>query len=208
MNKLIKNATGISKLVIVAVLIAVIVVGAAGAYYLSTQGSAQTNPETTQTPTNTESPITTTTPTSTEAPTTSTPAPSTSTNVASASSLKYKVSLTENGQVQGTYTYQGKNSGTTNFMLRIDSHDAESEQAFLFSGAEKKAWAYENNQWTDISPSYDMQFAMWNNLWIAYNNNLAAWAGTGSYSYTQDGSTVTIFDIQVNPVLDDSLFTH
>lgn len=203
MNKIVKDKFGISKILIAAVLVVVLIVGAAGAYYLSTQGSAQTNPTSTQTPAGTENPVASATPTQT-----TTSSSSSNPSVSSASSLKYKVSLTENGQVQGTYTYQGKNAGTGNFMLRIDYTGPDGEQAFIFNGAQRKAWTYENEAWTDISSAYDTQFTMWNNLWNAYNTNLVAWTGAGDYVYTQDGTTVRIFDIQVNPSLDDSLFTH
>jgi hypothetical protein len=191
-KNLLINKKAISKMMIVAIVVVLIVVVAVGAVVMLNQNPSDSN---TATPTATPS----------GASPTSTP---TTGGVAGASSLKYSVSLTENGVVQGTYTYQGKNAGTNSFMMRIDATDSDGAKTFLFNGATKKAWTFTNNEWTDISAYYDMQFQIWNNLWSAYNTHLAAWTGTGDYPYTDGTSTVRIYDIAVNPALADSLFEH
>jgi hypothetical protein len=187
-------------LLIVAIIVIVIVVAGIAAYVLSQNANNPSN--TTPTATPSASPSSSSSPTATTTPTSS------STGVSGASSLKYTVSLTENGVVQGTYTLQGKNSGTNNFMMRIDFTDSDGSTIFIFNGAQHKAWTYSGNEWTDISAYYDSQFQTWNSLWQGYNTNLAAWTGNGDYSYTSGGSTVRIYDISVNPTLDDSLFVH
>ena len=180
-----KNKVAISTMLIVAVVVVIIVVAAAaGAYYFLSQNPA---PSTSPTPT----------PTATVAP-----------DVGTASSLQYSVSLTENGVLQGTYTYYGKNAGTDNFAMRIDYQDQDGTGIYIFNKGTQEAWTYAGDEWVDMSSYFDSQFQIWDNMWSGYVNNLAAWSGTGEYSYSAEGSTVRIYDIAVNPSLADSLFTH
>jgi hypothetical protein len=195
MVKNLKNShKALSTMIIVAVVVVIIVVAGVAGYWYMTQNPA--------TPANN-------TPTATPSSSTASPSPtSTTTGVAGASSLKYSVSLTENGTVQGTYTFWGKNAGTNAFSMRIEFTDSDGNTIYIFNGAQSKAWTYSGGEWVDISDYYSAQSSIWNNLWVGYTNNLSAWAGTGDQSYTQDGSTVRIYDISVNPSLDDALFTH
>jgi hypothetical protein len=179
------NKKALSTMLIVAIVVVIIVVaGVAGYWYMSQ------NP-------------------STPSDTTPTPSPTAAiSGVADASSLKYSVSLTENGVLKGTYTFWGKNAGTGDFSMRIEFTDSDGDTIYIFNGAQDKAWTYAGGEWVDISDYYASQWDIWNNLWVGYTNSLAAWSGTGDYSYTQDSSTVRIYDISVNPALEDSLFTH
>lgn len=188
-RKLGNNKTAISTMLIVAVVVVIIVVAAAaGAYYfLSQNPSPSTSP--TQTPTGSTS-------------------PSESPDIGTASSLQYSVSLTENGVVQGSYTFYGKNAGTDNFAMRIDYQDQDGSGIFIFNKATKEAWTNAGDQWVDMSSYFDSQFEIWDNMWTGYVDNLSAWTGSGEYSYSAEGSTVRIYDISVNPALADSLFTH
>jgi hypothetical protein len=130
--------------------------------------------------------------------------------VATATSLKFQVSLTTNGALQGTYTFLGKNSGSSSSMLRVDYTEGggSDNTIYIFNGAQHKAWTYSGNEWVDISTYYDQQYTTWDNVWKGYIGNLAAWSGTGGYSYTENSDNVSIHDIQVNPTLADSLFEH
>lgn len=194
------NKKGNSKKLLIAILLIVIIVVAVGvAAYILSQNPA--NPSDGGNPTAT--PSSSATPSGTSP--TATP---TEVNVGDASSLKYSVSLTENGVLQGSYTYQGKNAGTANFMIRIDASDSDGDTTFIFNGAQHKAWTYAGGEWTDISDFYDMQFQIWDGLWSAYTTNLSAWTGAGDYTYSDGTSTVRIYDIAVNPSLPDSLFEH
>jgi hypothetical protein len=212
------NQKAIATMLIVGILVVVIVVGGIGAFYVLSQNA----------PAPTESPSPTATSTASTAPTataseTTLPSPSSSPaetaqptatvapsapNIAGASSLRYSVSLTENGVVQGSYTYMGKNAGTNSFMMRIEVTSTDGNAIYIFNGAQQKAWTYSDGQWTDISELYTVQFGVWNNLWQGYVNGLSAWNGVGDYSYSSGGSTVRIYDISVNPTLEDSLFVH
>jgi hypothetical protein len=185
------------KMILLLLLIVFVVVAVGVAAYLLSQNPATSN--------NGGNP--TATPTGT--PSTSSPTPtSTSVDIADATSLKYIVSVTENGVLQGSYTYQGKNAGTSNFMMRIDVTDSEGDTTLIFNGAQHKAWSYSGGEWTDISDFYDLQFQTWDNLWSAYATNLQSWAGIGDYTYSDGVNTVRIYDIAVNPSLPDSLFVY
>jgi cytoskeletal protein RodZ len=221
------NKKAISTMLIAAIVVVIIVVVGVGAYYafsqMSPAPSESPSPTATATPSasvqptpsgtelETASPSATSTlPSETTQPT-ATASPSAAPNVAGATSLKYSVSLTENGVLQGAYTYWGKNAGTNSFMMRIEYTDSDSSNnaVYIFNGAQQKAWTFSNNEWTDISAAYSTQVGIWSNLWNGYVNNLAlGWTGAGDYSYTSAGSTVRIYDISVNPALEDSLFVH
>jgi len=198
--KIKSNNKALSTMLIVAVvLVVIIVIAGVAAYGYMSQNPA--DPATTPTPTASESP------TATEPAETAEPS-ETATNVEGASSLKYEVNLIENGALQISYTFMGKNIGTDDFSMSVQVADIDGETIYIFNGAQHKAWSYMEGEWEDISELYDMQWGIWNNLWSGYMTNLSAWSGTGDYSYSQDGTTVEIVDIQVNPVLDDSLFVH
>jgi hypothetical protein len=193
MERIISNKKALSKMIVIAIVVVVViaVVASAAAILLSNQ-----NPGNSTTPTPTPTPS-------------ATPAPSGSTgsDIATASSLQYSVSLTENGVVTGTYTFQGKNAGTDSFMMRIQATDSDGESIYIFNAAQQKAWVYSGGEWVDISSYYDSQYSTWNSLWTGYTTSLSAWTA-GDYSYTEGSSTVRIYDISVNPTLADSLFEH
>ncbi len=222
-RNLIRNKTALSKTVIALVVIVVVAAVAGGAYYVMTQNNPS-SPPTSESPTTSASPSATSTttlnpsastsPTLAPSPTETTQSspsasPSSAPNVAGATSLKYSVSFTEAGTLKETYTYQGKNAGTSNFMMRIDSTDSSGAQStFIINGAEQKAWSYSDGEWTDLSVAYTAQYNIWNQLWQGYVTSLSAWNGIGDTTYTQGNATVRIYDVSVNPVLADSLFQH
>ena len=216
MLKNLKNGKkAISTILIVAVLVVVIVAGGIAVYYWSSQNAADQSgsPSTTGTPAASAAPTATSSASTTNSPIPTSPSetaePSAAPNVAGASSLQYSVSLTENGVLQGAYTYYGKNAGTNNFMMRIEYTDPDDDDAiYIFNGARQKAWVSSDGEWTDISEFYTAQYGTWNNLWQGYVNSLSSWAGLGDYTYSAGGSTVRIYDISVNPALSDSLFEH
>jgi hypothetical protein len=184
MKNLIKNKTALATLVIVAIVIVVVAVVGVAAYVLMTQNAG--NGGETPTPTPTGSP-----------------------DVAGASSLKYSVTLTEGGTETASYTFYGKNAGTDNFAMRIEYNDENGEGILIFNGATDEAWTYaEDGGWIDLSDYFEAQFDAWETAWEGYVTSLGQWAGTGDYTYTSGDATVRIYDIQVNPSLDDALFTH
>jgi hypothetical protein len=190
-----KNNTGISTMLIVAVVVVILVVAVAvGAFALLSQPAAPSdNP--TPTPSGTSDPSATS---STETP-----------DIAGASSLKYSVSVAENGVVQASYTFWGKNAGRDDFAMRIEYSDTEGSGIYIFNAGTKEAWTNAGDgEWIDMSSYFDMQYDIWKQSWSGYISSLASWNGMGDYSYTVEGFTYRIYDISVNPTLEDSLFTH
>jgi hypothetical protein len=215
---LISNKTAISTVVIALVAIVVVAAVAAGIYFATTQNqpaspSATESPNPTAAVTQSPTPEATasTAPTETVNPSTSaspTVVPSSApANVSSASSLQYSVSLTADipGALRGTYTFYGKNAGTSSFMMRMEFTDLSNYQSIIIlNGAQQQAWKYSNGEWSEIAA-----YGTYNNIWQGYIGVLAAaWNGTGDYSYTLSAATVRIYDISVNPTLPDSLFQH
>jgi hypothetical protein len=207
-TNLISNKTAISTAVIALVVIVVVAAVAGGIYFATTQNKPA-SPSATESPTPSaavsQSPTPVTTPPT--APTESAnPSTSAATNVADASSLQYSVNLSADtpSALRGTYTYSGKNVGTSSFMMRIEFTDLSNYQSIIIlNGAQQKAWEYSAGKWSEISA-----YGTYYNVWQGYVGVLAAWNGTGDYSYTLSRATVRIYDISVNPVLADSLFQH
>jgi|WetSurMetagenome_2_1015567.scaffolds.fasta_scaffold544486_1 hypothetical protein len=206
-TNLINNKTAISTAVIALVVI-VVVAAVAGAIYFAATQNKPSSPSATETPTPSATASQSPTPvTTTSASPTATTNPSASTTkVADASSLKYSVNLSADtpAALRGTYTYYGKNIGTSSFMGRIEFTDLANYQTIIIlNGAQQKSWEYSGGKWTEISA-----YGTYNNVWQGYVGVLASWNGTGDYTYTLGQATVRIYDISVNPVLADSLFQH
>jgi ABC-type oligopeptide transport system substrate-binding subunit len=116
------------------------------------------------------------------------------------------------GTVSGnsvSYTFKAKDIGSSNAKLRIDMTATGQDITYIVNGATQTAWMYVMGAWTDMSSSFSTQWSTWNTAFSGYETGLAGWT-SGDYTYTDSttGATVTISNIQVNPSLDDSLFTH
>jgi hypothetical protein len=189
-----------SRKTLIAVIVIILIVALAVGVYLATRGTS-TNPSTTPTPT--PSSGATPKPTATS---------STSANVAGASSLQFTETVTNSsGAVQGTYTYSGKNIGTSSMMMRIEISDVPSSDnvVYIVNGALQQAWLETGGQWTDMSSAFASNWSSWKSTFEGIQNNLTSWAGTGDYTYTDpQGDSVRIYNISVNPSLADSLFQN
>lgn len=133
------------------------------------------------------------------------------TNIEKASSLKFSVGYTQKDSTQAyAFTMNAKNIGTQNMMLRVEGTlpGISENVIYIINGVQKKAWVHGNNQWTDLSDSFNDQWDRWDSLWKGYLNDLTNWSGIGDYTYTDPstGGTIRIYDVQVNPQLPDSLF--
>jgi hypothetical protein len=129
--------------------------------------------------------------------------------VGSASSLKFEVAITQNGLSQGSYVFYAKNiKDNNNIILRVEKTTDLSQSIYIVNAPQQKAWSCTNDQWTDVSSAYSIQYSAWYNAWHGYVQYLSLLSSGGSYSYTQDSTTYHITNIVVNPSLDDSLFTH
>jgi hypothetical protein len=164
--------------IVVIAIILIAVIGVAAYWYLGGGGAGEPEP-------------------------TPTPAP----GIEDATSLQYSVEIT-GGESAGTYKYIAKNIGTDDMMIRVEiPMEGMDDLVYIVNGAQQKAWANEGTGWVDLSDSFSDQWDAWKATWDGYTGNLADWtSGEKTYTDPADGSTVRIFDIVVNPSLEDSLF--
>ncbi len=193
------NQKGISKLVIAVIIVVVVLVVGVTAYWaMSSGGGGKGTTEVTSEGT-TEG--------TSESTTEGTGDGGTTPDVAGASSLRFKVSVTHAGVDQGVYTYMMKNAGTASVMLRVELATSEGDYIYIINGAQQKAWVYADGEWTDFSAAYSTYWDTWNSSMEGYRTNLEAWTGVGDWSYTTpDGDSIRIYDIDLNPSLANSLF--
>jgi hypothetical protein len=115
-----------------------------------------------------------------------------------ATSLQFTVDIT-GGVSEGTTHYYAKNIGTDNMMLRVECEYGEISLIYIVNGAQQKAWADEGTGWVDLSDTFNEQ-------WDICEDELGTWT-EGEWTYTaDDGSGVRIYDIIVDPSLEDSYF--
>ena len=174
------NKKGISTLVIVAIIVvAVVVIGAIAAYVWYSGGTTEPTPTPTPTP-----------------------------DIEGATSLQYAAEVTAQG-VTISYEWAGKNIGTDNLMIRVDLLGGEAgNYSYILDAGDEKAWAAVEDEWTDISIDFTAQWTAWGAVWTANLDGLKAdWSGTGDFTYTaENGDSVTIKNVSLNPELADSLF--
>jgi len=127
------------------------------------------------------------------------------TGIADATSLKFNVDII-GGNANGTYRYMSKNIGTSDMMIRVEIPTPGVELVYIVNGAQQKAWSYEGAGWNDLSSTFSTQWDAWESTYSGYTDRLTTWT-SGDWTYTgDDGSSVRVYDITVNPTLDDSLF--
>jgi hypothetical protein len=121
-------------------------------------------------------------------------------NTGSATSLQCDVTDTSSGY---TLTLKAKDIGSSNMKMRIDM-TAPTAMSIIVNGTQQTAWMQYGGTWTDLSSTFSTYWDTWNSSFTGYQTDLAGWTGSGSITV----GTVTFSNIQVNPSLDDSLFTH
>lgn len=165
--------------IVVIVVVIVAVIGVAAYWMLSSGGTGE--PEPTPTPT------------------------ATPTGIEGANSLEFTVDIT-GGTAEGTTNYYAKNIGTDDLMIRVECEYGEMTLTYIVNGALQKAWADEGTGWVDLSDTFSDQWALWQPTYQVYEDELGTWT-EGEWTYTaDDGSEVRIYNITVNPSLEDSLF--
>ena len=103
----------------------------------------------------------------------------------------------------------GKPIGTENMMVRVEGVIATQNIVYIVNGAQQKVWISTNDMWVEVSEQFGEYWNDWRDSLEAYEDTLEDWTGTGDYSYTlPSGDSMRIYNIQVNPALADSLFTH
>jgi hypothetical protein len=78
--------------------------------------------------------------------------------------------------------------------------------SYILDTGQEKSWNNTNNG-AYASSNFTADWAFWGTSWTNFVTNLKNWSGTGDYSYTSsNGNPITIYNIEVNPKLPDSLF--
>ncbi|WNZ29211.1 MAG: hypothetical protein IAX21_11390 [Candidatus Bathyarchaeota archaeon] len=145
-------------------------------------------------------------------PTDATPTPDQPTDATNptlgVNSFQYKLSITLSGEPQSDmhYTYSYKNVGTQNMMWRLDVTTEEGTSTTIVNGAQQKVWMIYDDEILDISYAFTEQWDSIMEDWQDVQGDFADWPGTQEWTYTVDGTTARIYDVQTNPVLPDSLF--
>ena len=185
------NKKGISTLLIVAIVVIIIIVAGVAVYVLySGSGEEGGTP-------------------------TSTPSPSPNPDVESATSIAFKVNGTIGG-VNELYAFTAKNLGTSDILMRTDEFDADGNAfTYQFNQTAQTVWASYNGQWSDVSSEWTSYWEGANSgivgytAFDGYRTQLATnWSGSGDYDYTSGGDTFHIYDIAINPSIEDSLFAY
>jgi outer membrane lipoprotein-sorting protein len=123
-------------------------------------------------------------------------------DVGSATSLSYDITETSTGSA---FTFKAKDIGSSNMKMRIEGTFAGMEDIiYIINGATQTMWMSYGGTWTDMSSYYSTYFDTYSTMLSGYQTDLGSWTGSGNITV----GTVTISNIQVNPTLADSLFTH
>ena len=195
------SSKGLSKTVIAVIIVAVLLISAVAVYFALSGGD-----ETADTTENTE--LDTTDNTSTEPEDeTEEETPETTPDVSTATSIRYKVSIQPAGQASMEYEYIVKDAGTDNMKMRISVETEDEVATYVINGETQTAWVYTGEEWLDLSAGFTTYWDMHKESWEGYQTSLQDWTGLGEYRYDlPTGDAVVIYDIQINPTLDDSLF--
>jgi hypothetical protein len=198
---------GLSTAAIVGIVVIIVVVVVVAAVLLPKLGAPTTPEGTITTALGMTTTTTTTSPTTT---TTTTTSPTTTTTTVT--SLTCMVDATvENENMSGTMTVKAKDIGIGNKLkLReegtFQTMGTTENLIMIVNGELQKIWAYENGQWIDLSAD----LVYWNSTVTGFQElmgYLSGWTG-GDITYTENGMTVRIYNIVLNPVLEDSLFVY
>lgn len=124
-----------------------------------------------------------------------------------ATSLEFKVSATI-GEMDEEYVFQAKNLGTSEVMLRVEQVSGGSEFIYIINQAEQTVWAAFDGEWMEVSDQFS---TYWDDTWApaldGYQTQLADWT-SGDWEYNVGDDSYKVYDIVLNPTLEDSLFTH
>ncbi len=178
------NKKGVSWVIIVVVVIAIVVIGGVAYWALTNTGNGEPTPTPTPTPTNT---------------------------IETATSLGFKVDA-----YGESYAFTAKNLGTSNILLRVDQTDSEGNSfVYVLNQAEETIWLNYAGEWMDYSTDFDAYWSGANSgitgytAFDGYMTELESnWSGTGAHDYNSGDNAIHIYDIAINPTLDDSLFAH
>src|SRR5665647_805189 len=171
---------GLSKLVIVAIILIVIVLSAIAIYYFSQNATTKQDGFTVQNATSLQ---------------------------VSADVVGSNV-LGNQGAVN-PFKWSVANVGTSKQKIRLTIYASASDQTgftYILNSQNQAAWKNENGTW--VSTNYNELNNLWGAEWTQTLNQLKAnWTGNGNVSFKNSfGDNVTITNVVINPYLPDSTF--
>jgi hypothetical protein len=125
--------------------------------------------------------------------------------ISNATSLQYSVSVSNAPDT--TTKYSGKNLNGTDVMMRVDIESGGDSYSYILDASSLTGWSNETGTW--VQGNFTAMWNDWNtNCWKPYIAHSPNWvAGDSNITYTDDaGNTITIFNIEINPTLEDSMF--
>ena len=136
------------------------------------------------------------------------PAKTVTVSVAKATSLQFAVNATSAGTTT-TLNFAGENIGTSNLIVRIDY--PAYNMSFILNYGTQKASSSLNSGTTWTSDVWATDLSSWGARRTGEVTALGNWNGKGTtYTYTSTSagvtSSITIYNISVNPKLAASLF--
>lgn len=125
--------------------------------------------------------------------------------ISNATSLTYTVNSSASA---GAVTkLSGKNLNTVDMVVRVDIEVAGDTYSYLLNATAQSYWANDTGTW--VQGVFQTGWNDWNtNQWQVYVGNTPGWmAGDPDITFTDStGASIVVYDIQINPTLDDSLF--
>jgi len=171
---------GLSKLVIVAIIIIAIVLSAIAIYYYSQNGTTKQDVFTVQNATSLQ-----------------------------VSADVIGSNVVSNQSVPNPFKWSVANIGTSDQKIRLTIYANESDQtgfSYIVNSQNQAAWKNENGTW--VSTNYNELNNLWGAEWTQTLNQLKAnWTGNGNVSFKNSfGDNVTVTNVVINPKLSDSSF--
>ena len=125
--------------------------------------------------------------------------------VEGATSMRFDVNATVDGALE-VDRFTVKNLGTSDILLRVDATDKDGLNfLYLMHQSGQEAWAYCEGAGGDVSSDWAVYWdsdLIGNAAVDKYMTALEDWSGTGNY----EGDTFIIYNITVDPAIDDSVF--
>ena len=122
-----------------------------------------------------------------------------------ATSLKFSVNLTDSSGTSGIYKYTAKNIGTSNTMMRLDIEGDDVVYSYIFFVGNQTDWNNASGTWAE--GNYTENWTIWGAQWYGYITHNSGWkTGDAELTYTDSGNSIKVYDIEINPTLDDSVF--
>lgn len=128
-------------------------------------------------------------------------------NIGSATSIDYKMDVTTAGGTS-TWRFRAKDIGSSNMKLRVEGTTAGQEAKMILNIGSQEAWLWISaDNWENRSADFEYHWNMYETQLSDSLDVLSDWTG-GDYNYTDPatGASIRFYDIQMNPVLPDSLF--